>query len=146
MCREKVVKEYQENVIKGVDMSEVNNFPYMRAVTRETNRRYGSAMHIRYSTSIAFVIYLQLTNGLLFRKAVKDTQLGDYFIPKGRLIAASSWVNGNDPDLAINPEEVRAYHIFFLSPLTDPLKWNPDRFFENQKFLQYFNPFGSGNK
>ncbi len=32
----------------GVDMSEVNNFPYMRAVTRETNRRYGSAFHLRY--------------------------------------------------------------------------------------------------
>lgn len=46
--RDKVVKEYQENVDKGVDMTEVNNFPYMRAVTRETNRRYGSAMHIRY--------------------------------------------------------------------------------------------------
>jgi cytochrome P450 len=106
-AREKVVQEYQDNIAKGVDMSEVNNFPYMRAVTRETNRRYGSAMHIR--------------------KAVKDTQLGDYFIPKGRLIAASSWVNGNDPELATNPEE-----------------WNPDRFFENQKFLQYFNPFGSG--
>jgi len=40
------------------------------------------------------------------RKAVKDVQLGEFFIPKGRLIAASSWVNGNDPELANNPEQV----------------------------------------
>jgi cytochrome P450 len=52
------------------------------------------------------------------RKAVKDTQLGDYFIPKGRLIAASSWVNGNDPELATNPEDVSASieHIYQLFP------------------------------
>jgi hypothetical protein len=24
------------------------------------------------------------------------------------------------------------------------LQWRPDRFFEDQKFLSYFNPFGSG--
>ncbi len=76
---------------------------------------------------------------------MKDTQLGDYFIPKGRLIAASSWVNGNDPDLATNPEEVWFYNKFMRwDVLTCQQQWNPDRFFENQKFLQYFNPFGSG--
>ncbi len=37
---------------------------------------------------------------------MKDVQVGDYFIPAGRLVCVSAWVMGNDPDLVKNPEEV----------------------------------------
>jgi cytochrome P450 len=40
--------------------------------------------------------------------------MGDYFIPAGRLVCASPWVVGNDPDLVEKPEEVRKFSNYLL--------------------------------
>eukprot|EP00029_Vermamoeba_vermiformis_P000599 TRINITY_DN1074_c0_g3_i1.p1 TRINITY_DN1074_c0_g3~~TRINITY_DN1074_c0_g3_i1.p1 ORF type:complete len:470 (+),score=83.93 TRINITY_DN1074_c0_g3_i1:19-1428(+) len=107
-AREKVLREHAEQTQKGTDLTDVSNFPFLRACIRETVRKYGSLLNIR--------------------KAMKDVQVGDYFIPAGRLVCVSSWVMGNDPDLVHEPEQ-----------------WNPERFFDSkQEFAPYYHPFGTG--
>lgn len=86
-AREKVIKEYQDNIAKGVSTFDINNFPYLKAVILETNRRYGAFMTLR--------------------KTVADTQIGDYMIPKDKTVVLSAWTIGNNPDLVDNPEEWR---------------------------------------
>jgi cytochrome P450 len=52
-AREKVIKEYQDNIAKGVSTFDINNFPYLKAVILETNRRYGAFMTLRYDSAFA---------------------------------------------------------------------------------------------
>lgn len=74
---------------------------------------------------------------------MKDVQVGDYFIPAGRLVCVSAWVMGNDPDLVKDPEEVWRRPVHFYTHVLS--QWNPERFFDpNQKFTSHFHPFGAG--
>jgi cytochrome P450 len=89
-CREELTAVCGD---RPVEFADLERLPYLNATIRETLRLYPPAF------------------GVFLRQAAAELQIGGYTVPRGSLIALSSWVTHRDP---------RWY--------PDPTRFDPERF------------------
>ena len=110
--QEKIVEEYKR--VKGekdsIEFEDVKELVYTQSVFKETLRLMPPVVEIP-------------------KKAVEDTQLGDYFIPKGTYISIDT------PNLHRNPKYWK-----------EPEKFDPERWTRDEIFPNSFAAFSIGSR